>query len=128
MINKRRAIPLIVVIFLVCIVLALGLYHVFTSFDIKRSEDTICWIAVVLVRNTYIRHKGFHIKKVARFTGNLFYGFLLSELFRQLGFVAHTIRGSSSSKISKCLDEGSNCRPQVHHFTRSFPEIWKLSS
>lgn len=35
MINKRRAIPLIVVIFLVCIVLALGLYHVFTSFDIK---------------------------------------------------------------------------------------------
>lgn len=39
MINKRRAIPLIVVIFLVCIVLALGLYHVFTSFDIKRSED-----------------------------------------------------------------------------------------
>lgn len=41
MINKRRAIPLIVVIFLVCIVLALGLYHVFTSFDIKRSEDIV---------------------------------------------------------------------------------------
>lgn len=198
MINKRRAIPLIVVIFLVCIVLALGLYHVFTSFDIKRSEDIVgainvtttgsseniplatsnngdfsgiffqeaeynkliilkknwmtgrysCWgtastlstvgtyqsvdshnrIVVVYGNNSDIRHKGFHIKKVARFTGNLFYGFLLSELFRQLGFVAHTIRGSSSSKISKCLDEGSNCRPQVHHFTRSFPEIWKLSS
>ena len=41
MINKRRAIPLIVVIFIVCIVLALGLYHVFTSFDIKRSEDIV---------------------------------------------------------------------------------------
>lgn len=39
MINKRRAIPLIVVIFLVCIVLALGLYHVFTSFNIKLDMN-----------------------------------------------------------------------------------------
>ena len=72
MINKRRAIPLIVVIFLVCIVLAQGLYHVFTSFDIKRSEDIV---GAIIFTTTFC----FYNFTLSKFNFSYFFGIFFQD-------------------------------------------------